>query len=83
MVLALGCFVNFGGFTSAGRQACGLATALNARVVFNMNLMQFVHDGGANLKALLEFSVRINCTIFAIEPTNEEPLPTGANLVLM
>ena len=48
-----------------------------------MNLMQFVHDGGANLKALLEFSVGINCTIFAIEPSNEEPLPTGADLVLM
>ena len=53
-----------------------MAMRAGSRLVFNMNYLQFMVDGGRNLRNLLTYSIAHNYSIFVIKPANEIMTPS-------
>jgi len=60
-----------------------LAANSGAKLIFNVNLIQFVEDGGQNMRNLLEYSIQKGYRIHHIQPSNELGVPPVENLKAM
>ena len=54
---------------------CKLSVAAGAKLVLNVNMIQFAEDGGHNMKQLLQWTIGKGYRIHHVEPSNELGTP--------